>query len=115
MKRALVVKDAVSRFAALAQETRLEAFLLLVKAGNAGVMQGELARKLKIPPQTLSFHLKQLASAGLVRTERKGTTIYYSVHFAEALRLLNFLSQKCCAGSEKKSKIPESSVREKRL
>jgi ArsR family transcriptional regulator len=91
----------VGKLAALAQETRLQAFLLLLKAGTAGIMQGELANRLDIPPQTLSFHLKELYAAALIQRRRQGTAIYYSVHFEEARRLANFLSQNCC--TDKKS------------
>jgi len=103
-----LLTEAVTGLAALAQRTRLEAFLVLVREGRSGMPQGELARRLKIPAQTLSFHLKQLASARLVRTEREGTTIHYSVDFDEAGRLLSFLSQNCCAGVGQKSKKPNS-------
>lgn len=98
------MKAAVVQLAALAQETRLAVFLILVQAGASGVMQGELARQLGVPPQTLSFHLKQLASAGLIRSQRRATAIYYSVDFGEARRLSNFVSQNCCAGGMRRKR-----------
>jgi DNA-binding transcriptional ArsR family regulator len=63
---------------ALAQETRLAAFRRLPRAGASGMPQGELARSLAVPPQTPSFHLRQISQAGIVGTRRGGTTIRYA-------------------------------------
>lgn len=87
----------ISGLAALAHETRLALFRELVRRGDRGESAGELARRLAIPPQTLSFHLKEMASAGLLVTRREGRYVYYAVDFAHARRLIGYLSDSCCA------------------
>lgn len=85
--------------AALAQVTRLEAFRLLVQAGPEGLAAGELARRLDISPPALSFHLRGLAHAGLVRSRQEGTFIYYSADYDTMQSLVGFLTENCCGGS----------------
>jgi DNA-binding transcriptional ArsR family regulator len=89
---------AISALAALAQETRLDVFRLLVQAGPLGVPAGELGDALGIPSATLSFHLKELKSAGLVRVERQGRSRIYRPDFAAANELVGFLTANCCQG-----------------
>lgn len=89
-------KQAVSGLSALAHETRLEAFRLLVKAGSRGIRAGSLAEKLGIPAQTLSFHLKELVHAGLTESRREGRSIYYSVDFRAIVHLVDYLMENCC-------------------
>jgi len=84
--------------AALAQETRLDVFRQLVRAGPAGMPAGEVGAALALPPATLSFHLKELRSAGLVRSERAGRSLIYRPDFAVAQALIAFLSEDCCRG-----------------
>jgi ArsR family transcriptional regulator, arsenate/arsenite/antimonite-responsive transcriptional repressor len=83
---------------ALAQESRLAAFRLLVKAGPEGLAQGNIARKLGIAPNTLSAQLLILANAGLVGARREGRSIIYAVDFRQMSRLLLFLTKDCCGG-----------------
>ena len=90
-------KTAVQALAALAQETRLAVFRLLVEAGPEGMPAGEIAAELALPPATLSFHLAQLANAGLVRGRQEGRFIYYAPDFAAMNGLLGFLTENCCA------------------
>ena len=90
--------QAIVALNALAQETRLKAFRLLVRAGAAGFAAGEIAEKLDIPANTLSFHLKELTRAGLVDSRREGRSIRYSLQVEGMQRLLNFLSEDCCQG-----------------
>jgi ArsR family transcriptional regulator len=90
-------KDAVQALAALAQETRLAVFRLLVEAGPEGIAAGEIASELDLPPATLSFHLAQLANAGLVRARQEGRFIYYAPDFTAMNGLLGFLTENCCA------------------
>jgi DNA-binding transcriptional ArsR family regulator len=90
----------ISGLAALAHETRLALFRQLVRTGGRGESAGELARRLTIPPQTLSFHLKEMTNAGLLGARREGRHIYYAVDFDHARRLIGYLSDSCCAGEE---------------
>ncbi|MBU0622962.1 MAG: ArsR family transcriptional regulator [Gammaproteobacteria bacterium] len=92
------VKVAVEALAALAQESRLAVFRLLVQAGQAGVSAGALGDKLGIPPATLSFHLKTLFHAGLVQSRTEGRFVIYSANFTEMDRLIAYLTEHCCAG-----------------
>jgi len=84
---------------ALAQETRLDAFRLLVQAGEEGLPAGMIGEKLGVPNATLSFHLQQLKHAGLVTTHRKGTTITYKANYTAMNGLIGFLTENCCQGS----------------
>ena len=94
----------ISGLAALAHETRLALFRELVRKGGRGESAGELARRLAVPPQTLSFHLKEMANAGLLVTRREGRYVYYVVDFGHARRLIGYLSDSCCADEEREQK-----------
>lgn len=87
----------ISGLAALAHETRLAIFRHLVRKGSGGESAGELARRLEVPPQTLSFHLKEMSHADLLRARRDGRHVYYAVDFDHARRLIAYLSDSCCA------------------
>ena len=88
--------DAVKSLAALAQESRLAVFRLLVKRGPEGFTPSALSEKLDIPAPTLSFHLKELQNAGLLVVRREGRFLYYSAHFERMKGLVGFLSDECC-------------------
>lgn len=90
-------KDAVAALAALAQDTRLAVHRLLVRQGASGLAAGEIAQALGIAPATLSFHLKELARAGLVRTRQEGRFVYYAADFDAMKKLVGFLTENCCA------------------
>ncbi len=90
----------VRSLAALAHETRLALFRELVRKGGRGESAGELARRLAIAPQTLSFHLKEMSNAGLLGARREGRYVYYVVDFDHARRLIGYLSDSCCADEE---------------
>ena len=92
------ITEAVTSLAALAQETRLSIYRLLVEAGPEGVSAGRLAEKLKVPAATLSFHLKELSRAGLVSARQEKQFIYYAVDFGRMAELMTFLTQNCCQG-----------------
>ena len=90
----------IRSLAALAHGTRLALFRELVRKGGKGESAGELARRLEIPPQTLSFHLKEMTNAGLLGARREGRHVYYAVDFDHARRLIGYLSDSCCADDE---------------
>lgn len=92
---------AVAALAALAQETRLDVFRLLVEAGPEGLAAGEIGEALDLPSATLSFHLKELKSAGLVRCQRDGRSRIYSPDFSAMRELLGFLTENCCRGASR--------------
>jgi DNA-binding transcriptional ArsR family regulator len=92
------MKTAVTALAALAQETRLSIFRLLVEAGPEGVSAGRMSVTLEVPPATLSFHLKELTRAGLVSSRHERQFIYYAVDFERMAELMTFLTQNCCQG-----------------
>jgi ArsR family transcriptional regulator len=92
------LKEAVVALAALAQETRLAIFRLLVEAGPEGIAAGQLAQALDVPPATLSFHLKELAHAGLAHTRPDGRFVFYSADFEQMAALMTYLTQNCCRG-----------------
>jgi DNA-binding transcriptional ArsR family regulator len=89
--------DAVESLAALAQDSRLAVYRLLVKRGPEGFAAGEVAERLKIPGPTLSFHLKALSQAGLVTTRKESRFIYYSANFGRMNDLVSYLTENCCS------------------
>lgn len=91
-------KDAVTALSALAQETRLAIFSLLVKYGREGLPAGQIAERLRVPAATLSFHLMQLSHAGLVRSRRESRRIIYAISVDRMNDLLRFLTDDCCGG-----------------
>ena len=90
--------EAVKALGALAQETRLAAFRILVEAGPDGMAAGALAESLDIAAPTLSFHLAALAQAGLVTSARDGRSIVYAAEFGAMRGLVDFLTENCCGG-----------------
>ncbi len=96
------IKTAVTTLGALAQETRLSIYRLLVEAGRDGESVGRIGEALKVPGATLSFHLKDLARAGLVTTRQERQFIYYAVDFEHMAELMTFLTQNCCQGMPEK-------------
>jgi len=91
-------KQAVRALSALAQDTRLAVFRLLVQAGPAGMAAGRIGEKLDLPPATLSFHLAGLTRAGLARSRAEGRFVIYAADFQAMSALVGFLSENCCAG-----------------
>lgn len=93
------IESAVKALGALAQQSRLAAFRLLVRSGTEGLAAGEIAQALSIPHNTLSSHLATLAQGGLVRSRREGRSIIYSVDFDGTRAMLGFLVEDCCRGA----------------
>lgn len=96
--------SAISALAALAQETRLEIFRALVKAHSpcrekAGLSAGALADELGVAAPTLSFHLKELARAGLIQSRRDGRSIIYTADLSAMSQLTDYLLEDCCQGA----------------
>jgi DNA-binding transcriptional ArsR family regulator len=92
------ITSATKRLSALAQDSRLEVFRLLVKAGPKGMAAGDIARKLEIPANTLSAQLLVLSNAGLTQARRDGRSIIYAIDFETMSDLLVFLTEDCCGG-----------------
>jgi DNA-binding transcriptional ArsR family regulator len=92
-------KQVVAILGALAQETRLDVFRLLVRAGPKGLPAGEIARRLELAAPTLSFHLRAMLHAGLVSSERSGRSLLYRANFEGLSQVVAFLAEKCCAES----------------
>lgn len=90
---------ALSALSALGQDTRLEVFRMLVKAGAEGVPAGEIASRLGTVQNTMSTHLKVLERAGIVRAKRDGRTVRYVADMAGFRDLLGFLMEDCCDGA----------------
>ncbi|MBT8077943.1 MAG: metalloregulator ArsR/SmtB family transcription factor [Gammaproteobacteria bacterium] len=93
------IKAALEVLAALAQDTRLQVFRQLVRAGPAGQAAGEISTGLAARQNTMSSHLKQLQSAGLVTRRRSGRHIIYTANYGRVTELIRFLMEDCCAGA----------------
>ncbi len=91
-------EDALAVLSALAQETRLGIFRLLVETGTQGRAVGSIGEALGLPSATLSFHLKELKNAGLVAVRRESRSLIYSANFATMNDLIAFLTRNCCGG-----------------
>src|SRR2546427_6490807 len=91
-------KTAVASLAALAQDARLAIFRLLVQKGREGLCVGDIAAKFGMAAATLSFHLKELTSAGLLVARQEGRFIYYAPNFEEMNALVSYLTENCCGG-----------------
>ncbi|MHA7776196.1 ArsR/SmtB family transcription factor [Roseibium sp. M-1] len=92
------IKDALSAFAALGQETRLKVFRLLINAGPAGMSAGDIGQALDVRQNTMSANLAVLLQAGLVRNEREGRSIRYFADMDGTRDLLTYLVADCCGG-----------------
>jgi len=92
-------KEAIQALSALAQETRLAIFRLLVQAGPEGLAAGAIGEELELPPATLSFHLAGLARAGLAQSRQEGRFVIYTADFAAMNALVGFLTENCCQGA----------------
>ncbi len=91
---------AVKALAALAQGTRLGIYRLLVRQGPEGLSAGTIAERLDLPAATLSFHLKELANAGMVESRQDGRFVFYSANYQQMNGLLGYLTENCCQGQD---------------
>jgi DNA-binding transcriptional ArsR family regulator len=89
-------KNAVESLAALAQESRLAIFRMLVRRGPEGYTPTQLGEKLGVTASTLSFHLKELQRADLIEVRRDGRFLYYRPNFVHMNQLIGFLTENCC-------------------
>jgi ArsR family transcriptional regulator len=90
--------DALMALGALAQESRLDIFRLLVQAGEAGMPAGKVGEQLGLPSATLAFHLKELKHAGLITFTREGRSLIYAAIYPTMNDLLAYLTENCCQG-----------------
>src|SRR6476660_421295 len=90
--------DVLAALSALAQESRLATFRLLVQAGPEGMSPGKIGEELGIPASSLSFHLKELTHAGLLSATQSGRHVIYAANFATMNGLIAFLTENCCGG-----------------
>ncbi len=90
--------DVVTALAALAQDNRLDIYRLLVQAGRDGMAAGEIAERLAIAPNTLTFHFDRLRHAGLVSVRREGRSMIYTAQYERMNGLVAFLTENCCQG-----------------
>jgi DNA-binding transcriptional ArsR family regulator len=90
--------QAVASLAALAQDSRLDVFRLLVQAGPDGMPAGRVAAALDLPPNTLTFHFDRLRAAGLVTVRRESRSMIYAARFEAMNALLTYLTENCCRG-----------------
>jgi DNA-binding transcriptional ArsR family regulator len=100
------MKQAIEALAALAQESRLKIYRLLVEAGPEGLAAGSIGERLDLPPATLSFHLSGLSRAGLAKSRQEGRFVIYSADFQNMDALVGYLTENCCGG---KSCAPSAS------
>ena len=91
-------KQTLAALAALAQESRLAVFRLLVQTGPAGLAASKIGEQLAIAPSSLSFHLKELAHAGLISSRQDGRFVIYAADTGAMNELIGFLTENCCGG-----------------
>jgi ArsR family transcriptional regulator, arsenate/arsenite/antimonite-responsive transcriptional repressor len=99
-RKPLLAQSAVDALGALAQEHRLTLFRMLVQAGDKGMAAGAIAEALGVPNSSLSFHLTQLRSTGLIVQERNHRSLIYRANYPAMNALIAFLTENCCGGSD---------------
>ena len=109
-------QSAIAALGALAQETRLALFRLLVARGPDGMAAGAIAEQLSVPPSSLSFHLQELAHAGLITQRRSSRHLNYSAEYAAMNELLLYLTENCCGSGQACAPLcdPETALAEER-
>jgi ArsR family transcriptional regulator, arsenate/arsenite/antimonite-responsive transcriptional repressor len=94
--KAMETREVVAALSALAQDTRLAIFKLLVQAGSEGMAAGQVGYQLGINPSSISFHMKELSHAGLVKSRQEGRFVIYSVDYPAMEGVMTYLSENCC-------------------
>jgi DNA-binding transcriptional ArsR family regulator len=97
---------ALAALGALAQETRLDIYRLLVQAGPVGMPAGHIGEQLGLPSATLAFHLKELKNAGLTSCTRNGRSLIYAAEYPTMNALLEYLTENCCQGNPAACGLP---------
>jgi ArsR family transcriptional regulator, arsenate/arsenite/antimonite-responsive transcriptional repressor len=98
--------EIIAALAALAQDSRLDIYRMLVQAGADGLAAGQIGERLGLPSPTLSFHLAQLKHAGLVTHRRDGRSIIYAANYPAMNDLLGYLTENCCGGDAAQCGVP---------
>ncbi len=96
--------EATESFSSLSQETRLRVFKLLIEYGRDGLIPGKIAERLKIPDNTLSFHLSHMSKAGLVTSKKNGRSVTYFANTDLIEELIGYLQENCCSRETSKTK-----------
>jgi ArsR family transcriptional regulator, arsenate/arsenite/antimonite-responsive transcriptional repressor len=104
--------EALEAFSSLSQETRLRVFRLLIEHGRDGLAPGRIAGLLKIPDNTLSFHLSHMSKAGLVTSRKEGRSITYFASSRQIESLIGFLRSNCCAREARKTRAKPCNEKE---
>lgn len=92
--------NVINALAALAQESRLDIFRLLVEVGPNGLMVGEIGKRLDLPHATLSFHLDKLRQSGLIANKRQGRATIYHANYEALIGTIRYLTENCCKGTD---------------
>jgi ArsR family transcriptional regulator len=106
---------AVAALAALAQDSRLDVYRLLVAAGPEGLPAGEVARRLDLSPNTLTFHFDRLRNAGLATVRREGRSMIYAAQIDTMNGLLGYLTDQCCGGNPEKCRPQTAPTRKRKV
>jgi DNA-binding transcriptional ArsR family regulator len=110
--RHMKLEHAISAFSALAQETRLQAFKMLVEAGSCGLAAGVISDKLSMPHNSMSFHLAHLTEAGLVEARKDGRKVIYTASFKRIRELIHYMVENCCTGDQVSCRTDPSGAKE---
>jgi len=98
--------EAAETFSSLSQETRLRVFKMLIQYGRDGLIPSKIAEELKIPDNTLSFHLAHMSKVGLVKSEKHGRSLTYFANTELVQNLISYLQENCCVNEKSKSGKP---------
>lgn len=110
--RPMKLKQAIGAFGALAQETRLQAFRMLVEAGPSGLPAGVISDRLNMPHNSLSFHLAHLTEAGLIESRKDGRKIIYTASFDCIRDLIRYMVENCCNGDRVSCRVDADGAKE---